>query len=179
MPDFSCIPMMFHDRAQEALDARDVVGLLVLASNDYSLQIVYGNVLALRKRGMLEAAFIHAVTGCRVNNHHEYRLIRSLLSIVDRERLRSAGTPLPGAGPFTLYRGAAGVGAARRVRGYSWTSDLERARWFADRFAGHLAQPAVYRTVVPAELVLFHSQDREESEFFVDLPVRHPVKRLK
>jgi len=61
----------------------------------------------------------------------------------------------------------AGWGASRRVRGLSWTDDLERARWFADRYASQLGEPAVYRTITSAEDVLAFLNVRKEREFVI------------
>lgn len=62
-----------------------------------------------------------------------------------------AGYPKP-AGPLTVYRGA----TLGRARGMSWTTDLEKARWFAGRFAQDTRfRPAyVYAVEAPPEAVL-------------------------
>jgi len=78
--------------------------------------------------------------------------VRWMFERADRRRLREAGEVLPGHGPFTLYRGVAGVGRARHVRGLSWTDSLECAKWFAQRFG--LQKPAVYRVMVNSSDVL-------------------------
>ena len=168
-----------QERAQAALQAGDAGGLLLLESNERGLELVNLNRAALQSRGIYEAAIVVALTATRTNNHRAYPLIRNLLAHADRKRLRAAGDPIPTPGPFTLYRGVAGKGSARRIRGYSWTANLERAQWFAsraDRFG--LADPAVMRAVVPTRYVLFCSNDRSESEFFVDLPPGFPVERV-
>jgi len=93
----------------------------------------------------------------------------------DRARLRALGDALPGPGPFTLFRGVAGRGAKRRVRGLSWTDDVTRARWFAQRHASRLGLPAVYRTVASHEDVFAFLNAREEREFVI-LPPRKVVR---
>jgi len=50
----------------------------------------------------------------------------------DRARLRALGDALPGPGPFTLFRGVAGRGAKRRVRGLSWINAM-RPVWDSRR----------------------------------------------
>lgn len=66
--------------------------------------------------------------------------------------------------PVTLYRGA-GVepSAARRM---SWTSTLETARWFADRFGGGF----VYRIgdVQPQYVLAQITRGRDEDEYVLD-----------
>ena len=94
--------------------------------------------------------------------------------MADSERLRACGDPLPGHGPFTIFRGVAGRGSARRVRGLSWTGSQERAEWFAQRLARILPNPAVFKvTVSEADVIAYvHSgkQGRGEEEFIVLLP---------
>ena len=86
-----------------------------------------------------------------------------LLQQADRDRLRAAGDALPGPGPFRLYLGVAGVGSARRLRGYSWTDSLDVACWFADRY--DLESPAVRTAEVPRDEVLAYHAGRNEREF--------------
>ena len=65
-----------------------------------------------------------------------------------------------------------------RLRDYSWTTDLERAKWFAQRFASILPDPGVYETVVSVDHVLFYTVERMESEFFCRLDRGHKVTRV-
>jgi hypothetical protein len=91
--------------------------------------------------------------------------------MADRAKLLAAGEPLPGAAPFTLYRGVAGNTSARRVRGIgiSWTGNLETAVWFANRFK--LAKPAVHKAEVEAAQVLAYlGGDGSEDEYIALLP---------
>jgi hypothetical protein len=90
-----------------------------------------------------------------------------MFRVADRARLRAAGDPLPEP-PFTLYRGVAGRGPARRVRGFSWTASRERGPWFADRFTSLLHDPAVYTITVGEESILAYVNERQEEEFIVD-----------
>jgi hypothetical protein len=82
--------------------------------------------------------------------------------------------------PMTLYRGA----PARYARGMAWTTDRDRAIWFAGRLP--LAQPAyVYTaTVEPAGILAvvdeLEANGRREAEVIVDpgyLP--RPVRRVR
>jgi hypothetical protein len=69
----------------------------------------------------------------------------------------------------TVYRGVAGRGSARRVRGLSWTFSLEVAAWFAHRGSTifRLPDPAVYQLIVPEHQVLAYSDGRREGELLV------------
>lgn len=170
------IPSNLRGSALAALAAGDVVDFLVKAGNTYSLKLVYRNIEELRARGLYETALLRAFVTTRTNNHGwPISALRLLFDVADRGRLRSAGDRLPGPGPFTLYRGVAGHGRARRVRGLSWTASLERARFFAHRFDGYLAAPAVFSVTVQEHDVLAYSNDRTEQEFIVMLP---PSARL-
>lgn len=63
----------------------------------------------------------------------------------------------------TLYRGAAEDAA----QGMSWTDDLDRAEWFANRFGGrHGAK--VYTVEAYPEMVLARFDRRGESEWVLD-----------
>ena len=78
------------------------------------------------------------------------------------------------------YRGVAGRGAARRIRGLSWTGSLECATWFAKRAADlGWADPAVFQAVVSDSEVLSYTNDRREDEYIVRLSPQTRVKRYK
>jgi hypothetical protein len=111
----------------------------------------------------------HAVESSRLA---EVGSLLWLFSLADRARLLACGDPLPGAGPFTVYRGVAGHGPARRVCGYSWIEDIEIARWFARRSAD-AGDPAIFRTVVEASEVLAYLHEprgRSEREILIYPP---------
>jgi hypothetical protein len=105
-----------------------------------------------------------AFIGCRVN-HREWpeETLDFLFGIADCPKLRAAGDPLPDPGPLLLYRGVAGTGKARRLRGYSWTGSLDIACWFATRL--DLPSPAVFTASIQAEEVLAYHDGRSEQEF--------------
>ena len=164
----------------KALAKRDATGFLLLVDNLDGVRITYFNQGILSQLGILEDAFVDAVIKTRTNNHDDYALVDSLVERLDRARLRALGDPLPDSGPWTIYRGVAGHGKARRVRGYSWTGDQEQAAWFANRGAVFdLPDPAVFCTTVQEPEILFYSNERQEEEFFVNLPPGHSVKRVK
>jgi hypothetical protein len=140
------IPAGLRDRARAELEKGNVIGFLCTASNEHSLDSVYFNLKRLKRLGLFESALLQAFTATRTNNKKwATQDLRDLLREADRIRLRSAGDPLPGPRPFTVYRGVGGRRSARRVRGFSWSDSLDTAKWFADRAGGWgLHDPAVY-----------------------------------
>jgi hypothetical protein len=152
----------------KALEERDPVRFLGATSNEYSLWIVALNVETLKSRDMYETTLVHAHQATRTNNlGMSIRKLSELIASADLDRLRRAADLLPDGDNFTLYRGVAGSGADRRVRGFSWSASLSAAAWFAIRYAEHLDDPAVYRTTVSRKEVLWYSDDRHEAEFVV------------
>jgi hypothetical protein len=165
------IPEGLRARATKSFEEGDALGFLCKATNEKGLDLVWWNRVAMIKRGIFEAALLVAFCGTRTNNHGWPEVsLKTMFDLADRTRLRAAGGPLPGPGPFTLYRGVAGRGRARRVRSFSWTSDFERAAWFARRFAPLFHDPAVYRATVYEDDVLAYANERNEQEFIVLLP---------
>lgn len=69
--------------------------------------------------------------------------------------------------PITLYRGS--LKSTRR--GMSWTTDLERAQWFARRgdMSGKGREMHVWRCEVPREHTLAHFNHRSEHEVVADV----------
>jgi hypothetical protein len=117
-------------------------------------------------RGIYKESLLAAFVGCRVNNaaYTVGDLLR-LFEIADRDRLLAVG-PIPAGESFVLYRGVAGVGDARRIRGYFWTISPAVACWFAARAALFgLAEPAVYTATVHRKEMLACCVDRGEAEF--------------
>jgi hypothetical protein len=166
------IPEVLHHEALACLQQRDVVGFLIKADNQLGLSLVARNAGLLASLEMYEIALLHALTSPRLNNSHwPPRKLHTLVARADPKRLRAAGDPLPGPGPYTLYRGVGGRGRARRVHGLSWTSSRRVAIWFANRAAScGLPDPAVYVITVPTRAVLAYSNDRQEEEFLVHVP---------
>jgi hypothetical protein len=144
-----------------------------------ALALVVDIAPVLQTLGLYEAALLDGLIAARGNYHTwETRVLHLLLDQADRARLRAVGDPFPRQDAYRLYRGVAGAGKHRRVRGLSWTGSLERAWWFARRYAS-LPRPAVYRVDVPARYVLAYSNERQEEEYLVRLPSRFPVTRIK
>lgn len=174
------IPERLRGDAVRYLDEGAVGRFLACANKPAWVALVAMNRDEFARRGLYEAALFAALTRRRLNARHvPLDVLRALVTGADRERLRQvAGEPLPGPGPFTVYRGVAGRGADRRVRGLNWTGSLDRARWFAERFA-KLGDPAVYRVTVPESAVLAYSNARAEEEFLVLLPATVRPARLR
>lgn len=173
------IPMMLRQLAWEAFEEGNAVGFLCRAPNEYAILLVAKNIIRLLERGIYEKTLLEAITATSTNNRHiRLDYFKRLFAYANPERLRAAGDPLPGGGPFTLYRGVAGTGRSRRVRGISWTADFERAVWFAKWHP--LPDPGVYQAVVPAKYVLARAHEgfRNEDEYLVLLPKHIKVERL-
>jgi len=132
------------------------------------IALVFDNYPAFMAWGQYEAALVHALTAPRVNNRHNLPVLPLLLQLADVAKLRAAGDALPVELPHVVYRGVAGRGAARRVRGYSWTLDLDRAKWFATRLDLH--DPAVFAVEATEETLAFYTDGRNEQECFLVLP---------
>jgi hypothetical protein len=170
------VPGPLHAQARRAFKAGDAPLLLLSAGEGGALALVFDNYRALLDRGIYEACLIDAYINRKTNNRAwDQRVIEWMFSLADRDRLRAVGSPLPGNGPFTLYRGIAGRGRARRARGMSWTPSLPVACWFASRFG--LESPAVVTVTVPAADVLCYTNEREEEEFIVMPPAK--VRRVR
>jgi hypothetical protein len=156
---------MSHKETIDAFVSGDAEGTLLFVENTFSLQFVRQNHLALMKRGIFEETLAIAWTETRVN-HSAWSLndTATFFRLCDREKLLAAGDPLPSGAKFTLYRGVAGKGRSRKIRGMSWTSSIEKAVWFANRYP-QLEDPAVYQTTVHRDEILFYYNGREEEEF--------------
>jgi hypothetical protein len=176
--DLSAVDYPFIEEAKSAWTENDILRILCYMSNERCLGFVLDNRPLLRERGLYEKALVYSYVGTRTNySRWSPDLIKFLFSMADRRRLIEAGDPLPGNGPFTVYRGVSGRGAARRVRGISWTGSFERAVWFAKRFSD-LEKPAVFRAVVDKSLIFGYSNDRQESEFLCDIPLDLKLKKV-
>jgi hypothetical protein len=180
------IPERLRDQARELFIAGE--SFLCLADNTAGLWLVQVNALWLLRRGIYEQTLLHAMSDTRTNHRRvSMEWFRNLFFIADKSKLLAAGDPLPSSGPFTLYRGVAGRGRARRVRGVSWTGNIENAIWYAKRFQGgdepdpELADPAVFKVVVEAKHVMarLDASYRNEDEYLVLLPKETKVVRME
>ncbi len=170
------IPLSLRAQALFAFEDGQVEGFLRLADSEQRLALVVHN--RLLQKQLYEVALLDAFLGTGTN-HHRWSLaqLRFLFAVADRTRLRAINDPLPGGGPYTVYRGVAGHGRVRRIMGVAWTGSLERARKFAEGYVGRLPNPAVYCVVVDEPHVLYYAnQLKREQEFLVLLP--HTAKAL-
>ena len=146
------VPSWAERWAIEAFAKGDAEGFTSSAySTGGTLAIVVDNGNLLMKRGIYEAALVHGYTGCKWSHRlWDMDVIQSLFDLGDREKLRAVGAPLPGPGPFTVYRGVSREGKERQVDGMSWTTSLDVACFFALVWKH---DPAVYQATVSADEV--------------------------
>jgi hypothetical protein len=153
--------------------------ILVNLSCKQWMAFVVDNIGELIEKDVYEKFLLQAYGGCTLNYHNwELQDLRELFEIADRNKLLEEGDPLPGPGPFTIYRGVAGVDSYRKERGISWTGNFEKAVWFARRFEILLKEPTVYETIVLCEHVITFDNSREESEFLCLLPDNQELKKV-
>jgi hypothetical protein len=157
--------------ATDAAQQGDVDELLMLLDNTRELCFVADNIAWLKSLGKYEHALLNAYTDTRLNfSRWSLDVLKHLFEVADRPALLAAGDPLPGPGPFTVFRGVAGTGAKRRLRGISWTADRDKAIWFAKRFAARgLECPTVFQTEIEAARVFACYNGRSEQEFLCDV----------
>ena len=162
--DLQAVEPLAREFAIEAFANRDAEGFTIAAySTGGTLAIVVDNAGLLMQLGMYEAALVYGYTGCKWSHClWDMDVIQDLFDWGDREELRAVGSPLPGPGPFTLYRGVSREGRERQVDGMSWTSSLDVACFFALVW-NH--DPAVYQATVQADEVYCHYLGRNEEEF--------------
>lgn len=152
--------------ACQALKAGDVQTFLAAVPTRQTLMFWLLNARLLRQLGLYEAGLVDAYISHNMNNHqYPLWMLREWFRHAERAKLRTAGDPLPGPGPYRLYRGVAGTGPARCVRGISWTLDQARADWFARRWG--FTDPAVYAVTIPERRVLVYVNVRHEQEMLV------------
>lgn len=175
------IPPAGRARAVAALDSGDVLGFLILADNTTGLDLVLRNAFQLDERGLYERALLMAFSSTRLTYHPwPLRVLRDLFGHADPAALRAAGDPLPHTSPYTLYRAVSGHGAARRLRGLSWTSSRKVAQWFAERAAlvGRHDPAVMQCTLVDDEHIAACSNGRNEAEFILLLPPSVRITRV-
>ena len=152
--------------------------MLQIYQGNNGMSFIADNFPNLIKMGKYESALLNAYSGIRNNLHNwSSEVINYLFAVADPDKMRAAGDELPDSDSFTLYRGVAGNGPARRVKGVSWTDSINVASFFAMRFA--LKDPAVLEITVPNVAILARVADRNESEYLLRLPFPfEPKKRI-
>lgn len=164
--DLSMVPLGAREEVREYFRKGYTEGILGASGTHNEMVIVVHNLQQFRDRGILESAMLSAFTGPKTNHSHlNDDLIATMFSCCDRQRLIAAGDPLPDGETFTIYRGVAGHGRARRLAGFSWTADVNVACWFARRF--YLAHPHILTATVSRPDILAFWNCRDEREFIV------------
>ena len=162
----------------ESKDIDSVITMLEIMPGNNGMSFIADNFPNLIKMGKYESALLDAYSGVRTNLHNwSSDVINYLFDVANPDRMRAAGDKIPEKDSFTLYRGVAGNGQARRVKGVSWTDSVNVAAFFAMRFQ-HLNDPAVFKVAVPNETILARVADRDESEYFLRLPLPAKPRRI-
>jgi hypothetical protein len=175
--DLSTVDPDMIEYAKRMAETDRILAFMAFMPNTRRLVFVLNNIRPLKECGLDEGALLDAYIATQTNfSGRSPYLVRFLFKIADRKKLIEAGDPLPGEGPFTIYRGVAGREAARRIRGISWTGSLKSAIWFAKRY--DLEKPAVFECTVHQSLILAYTEDREEFEFIWDIPRELKLKKV-
>jgi len=157
--------------------------LITLLGIRSGMRFVHDNIEELREMHMYERALLYAFSGVETSLHHwPFKEIKHMFEIADPDRMQAAGDEVPNQETFTLYRGVAGNGPAKRVKSVSWTASVEVAAFFAMRF--NHPDPAVYQIVVSNKEILAHNSGRSESEYLlkpssIPQPKRIPENQMK
>lgn len=177
--DLSLVDESWHHKVEKSLEEGDSGGIFISMSNKHWLHFVFFNIAPLKEAEIYEEMLLCAYTGCSSNwSAFSLNVIKMMFNIADKERLLQAGDPTPDDGPFTVYRGVAGNGSAKRKRGISWTANFDQAVWFAERFAMLIEKPMVYETIVNREHILAYVNDRNEQEFLCLIPDDLELKKV-
>jgi hypothetical protein len=162
--NLTAIPRIAHDTARQFYESGDY-SFIRLNGGGAALAIVLDNIEPLKRIGKYEEALVSAYKAPKTNFHTwSQTVIDYLFAKADREMLRSLGSPIP-TEKIQVYRGISGHGCFRRKSGWSWTSSLEIACWFATRY--DLANPAILSAINAPEEILHHTNDRGEQEYIV------------
>jgi hypothetical protein len=177
--NLSHVPSRFREQVAAEIKEGNPDAALWAIDNTDALQFVRDNAVALVQRGLFEPMLLRAYVGSRTNNlGWRQRDLEALFRLCDRRRLLEAGDSLRPGRTLTIYRGIAGVGADRRPKGMSWTTNREQAEWFANRFG--LPNPEVIEGRIGSRSVLAYTEGRQEQEVIcfpraVSIIERHPL----
>jgi hypothetical protein len=174
-PILTGVPIPNRDKAVLALEEGNAAGFVF--SGEEPLGLVSVNLPLLKRLGIYEKCLVLAYRS-RASNFSDWTQgsIDRLFLEADRDRLRMAGAAVPDQPVFHVYRGVAGHGRKRRKRGWSWTSSLDVACWFAVRFVE--SKPVVLEADVMNEEVLAYLPDRDEEEYLCCPEKPRPLKLL-
>ena len=175
--EYECFERKHRQHIEKAWAAGDINGVLAWLDNTIELPFVFDNQDLFLERGLFEVALVNAYQATRLNYRCWDQLdISHLFSRADLGKLRAAGDPMPQRERYTLFRGVAGNGRARKVNGVSWTDSMETATFFAKRF--NLNNPAVFTVTVGEDLIFTYLSGRDESEYVLRLPLPQKPQKL-
>ena len=151
----------------DALKEKNVLEILGCMEHDERIFFTADNMKMLKNLRIYEKALLNScqnmetgVPPIRKKNSNSH-FLKALFFSADREELIKKGDPLPiEQETYTLYRGVAGNGSARRKRDLSWTSSFDVAKWQAKQLES--SKPMVYMAQVPRENIFFYINAKEE-----------------
>lgn len=163
-----CIPTTLHQQALDSFCKRDVVGFLGYARSQDRTALVFDNICELISCGMYEESLFDAYVSTKGNLRSWDTLTLDIMFNAGKQQaLQRLGDSLP-LESAVVYRGVWGTGRKRRVRGFSWTTSLDVACWFASNVMyGGASVPknaAVYRARIEPEEIYFVTNERNEHE---------------
>jgi hypothetical protein len=164
--NLTAVDPVFHAETVRAFEEGKLGRFFIGVGNHNWLALVSDNLFALKDRGIYEKCLLDALIMPRINNRQwSMSTLVFFLAQADRAKLRAAGSPPPRTDNLVIYRGVAGTGGARRVRGLSWTRSLTVASWFAIRCG--LPVPAVFTTEIATADAFAFYDGRNEQEVIV------------
>lgn len=175
-------PSLYENFAN-SLHEGDALGMLTVMNSEYGMNFVKNNILQLQACNLYEKAIVQAYTRRKDNFcHWKIEVIKHMLDIANKDILYSTGDNVEDEYPIVVYRGISGSGSKYRPRGISWTSDFEKAKWFATYFNrkhnANLPNCHVYETKIQRKNVYFYWDERNEKEFVCNITPKHPVKLI-
>lgn len=154
-------------KIKDALDEEDdpLKAMLILNKLDH-IQFLLNNVERFREFGNFETAVLrlyHRKNG-PFSTPDDLPTWTNFFKLCDRKLLREKGDPIPFS-TSTVYRGSV-IGTNRCL---SWSPDLERAQWFANRWKDpERGGGNIYEVDVTEEHALAYLTDRHEKEIILD-----------
>ncbi len=138
---------------------------IYLARPGNEMIVALNNYKQLKQIGRYEPALIGAYQSVKINHSNlSLDIVDWLFSKADREACIKLGD-MTTEMPTTVYRGVSGHGRRRRIAGWSWTTSIEVACWFARRLS--LPNPAIYSTIVDYNEIYYYTNEPTESEVIV------------
>jgi hypothetical protein len=171
---------VYRDKVREDLEAGLGFGTSLwsfVVEEGLWLDFLLANLRYLKKQDLYEATLVDVYQEPASNLRHVPRdIFLRLFLLADPKQLGWIEHARPDPPPTTLYRGVAGRGRARRLRGLSWTSSLECACWFALRY--EQPDPAVFRIPFAPRQVVMYLDGRNEDEYVTIVPKAQRLTRV-